>query len=214
MLICVTNRQLCAGDFLTQLEQIVRAKPTAVLLREKDLSPEEYQLLVAAVTPMMKQHGVPLWCYHPDVATKTDGGSWHLPYSQFRSLLAQNQDTLKHQTFGVSIHAADEAERATSHGASYLIAGHIFATDCKQGMAGRGLPFLQEIVAATQTAAVGRSPQDGPPIYAIGGVTPERCPEIRQAGASGVCVMSALMKSENPAALVRAYQAQWENGSP
>ena len=33
---------------------------------------------------------------------------------------------------GVSVHSAEEAETAQKLGADYLIAGHIYATDCKK----------------------------------------------------------------------------------
>ena len=38
-LIAVTNRHLCAGDYLTQLEKVCAAHPAALILREKDLPP-------------------------------------------------------------------------------------------------------------------------------------------------------------------------------
>ncbi len=41
-LICVTSRTLCPSPFLPRLEAIARAGAGAILLREKDLTPEEY----------------------------------------------------------------------------------------------------------------------------------------------------------------------------
>ena len=48
-------------------------------------------------------------------------------------------------TIGVSVHAANEALEAQSLGATYLTAGHIYATDCKKGLPPRGTAFLREI---------------------------------------------------------------------
>ena len=45
MVICVTDRTRCEGDFTQRLHQIAWARPHAVLLREKDLSTEEYEEL-------------------------------------------------------------------------------------------------------------------------------------------------------------------------
>lgn len=206
MLICVTNRHLCEGDFLTQIRRITAAKPTAVLLREKDLSPTAYRELVEAVTPIVAGYGVPLWSYLPPPTGNTDA-KWHLPYPQFTALLGENSGAISADPFGVSVHATAEAELATRHGAGYLIAGHIFPTDCKQGVPGRGLCFLREIVTATAVV----SPCDAPPIYAIGGITPEHCRDVRRTGVAGVCVMSALMKSTDPGALIADYQSHWES---
>ena len=36
------------------------------------------------------------------------------------------------ETVGVSVHSADEAVLAEKMGATYVTAGHIFATDCKK----------------------------------------------------------------------------------
>ena len=45
-LICVTSRTLCPSPFLPRLEAIARAGAGAILLREKDLTPEEYLSLI------------------------------------------------------------------------------------------------------------------------------------------------------------------------
>ena len=43
--IAVTNRHLCEGDFLRQVERVASLGVRAVILREKDLSPAEYTVL-------------------------------------------------------------------------------------------------------------------------------------------------------------------------
>lgn len=47
--ICVTNRHLAQGDFLRQIERVTAAKPTALILREKDLTQEAYEELAVQV---------------------------------------------------------------------------------------------------------------------------------------------------------------------
>ncbi len=44
-------------------------------------------------------------------------------------------------------------------GASYLTAGHIYATDCKRGLPPRGLGFLKEVCREVSI-----------PVYGIGGI--------------------------------------------
>ena len=46
---------------------------------------------------------------------------------------------------GVSVHSVEEAIFAEKMGAGYVTAGHIFLTDCKKGLAARGLPFLKNV---------------------------------------------------------------------
>ena len=48
--IAVTNRHLCEGDFLERIRQIAQGDEyNAILLREKDLSHEEYEELAGKV---------------------------------------------------------------------------------------------------------------------------------------------------------------------
>ena len=54
------------------------------------------------------------------------------------------------QLVGVSVHTVEEAIFVEKHGGSYLMAGHIFATDCKKGLMPRGIEFLKEICAISQ----------------------------------------------------------------
>lgn len=76
----------------------------------------------------------------------------------------------------------EDAVEAQKLGCTYITAGHIFDTDCKKGLPGRGHEFLRNVCRAVTI-----------PVYAIGGITPENAEEIYQDGASGACLMSSLM---------------------
>lgn len=86
---------------------------------------------------------------------------------------------------GTSVHSAAEAVEAEALGASYLTAGHIYATDCKKGLPPRGLHFLKEVC---QSVSI--------PVYAIGGIKLDgkQLEEVMQYGAEGGCVMSGMME--------------------
>ena len=47
--IAVTNRHLCDRPYLEQIERICRRHPGAVIVREKDMGPEDYELLYRQV---------------------------------------------------------------------------------------------------------------------------------------------------------------------
>ena len=49
------------------------------------------------------------------------------------------------EEIGVSCHSLEDALEAQQLGATYLTAGHIFETDCKKGLPGRGLDFLTSV---------------------------------------------------------------------
>jgi len=96
---------------------------------------------------------------------------------------------------GASCHSLEEAKEAVELGCTYLIAGHIFATDCKKGLPGRGTEFLQSVCESVQV-----------PVYAIGGISGENMTLVRKAGAKGGCVMSGWMQCDN----VKEYLAGLE----
>lgn len=83
---------------------------------------------------------------------------------------------------GVSVHSAEEAVMGERMGAGYVTAGHVFLTECKKGLPARGLPFLRSVCESVRI-----------PVYAIGGITPDRVNDVLDAGAAGFCVMSGIM---------------------
>lgn len=178
--LAVTNRKLCQGDFLTQVERIAAAHPRGLVLREKDLSEADYQALAAQVLPVCAAHGVPCMLHRFDRVTRALGCTRiHLPLPY---LTAHPEAAAGFGVVGVSVHSVSEAEQAVRCGATYLTAGHVFPTDCKKGVPARGLDFLRAVCRAVPI-----------PVYAIGGITPENAASCLSAGAAGVAVMSGVM---------------------
>lgn len=181
-IVAVTNRRLCQEPFLERLEQIVRQHPRAVILREKDLAEQEYCRLAEKAIAIARAFEVPLLVHGwPQAAVSLKADGLHLPLPALRQLSAEERRQWKR--LGTSCHSTADVRAAQRLGCSYLIAGHIYETDCKKGLAGRGLPFLQ---AACEASSL--------PVFAIGGMTPERLPAVLAAGAAGACVMSGLMQ--------------------
>lgn len=191
MLICVTNRRLCSGNFLQQVERLVQTKPHALLLREKDLTAPAYERLARQVKAICDRHGV-LLIAHQNLAVVQSLKLTHMQLSM--TALRSYQKTAFSPVIGASIHSVGEAEEAQALGAAYLIAGHIFDTDCKAGVPPRGLEFLRQVC---QAAIV--------PVFAIGGIAAGKIPEIMAAGAKGCCIMSEAMTTKFPEELVRSF---------
>ncbi len=192
MLICVTNRTLCKDDFLMRLDQIAQAKPQAILLREKDLSIVNYQRLATSVREICLNNQVPLIIHqHIEVAAALKCPAIHLSMPDFKKYKHQLK---RFSQRGASIHTVSEAKEAQQLGATYLIAGHIFSTECKKGIPPRGLPFLQEVCASVTI-----------PVFAIGGITKDKVKEVIDAGAQGICVMSEAMTCCQPGELTDSF---------
>ena len=177
----MTNRKLVRGDFLERLKEIARQRPAGILLREKDLTPEEYRKLAREVQSICKKAGVPCILHSfTGVAEELEADALHLPLPLLRKL--PGEDRGRFRQLGASCHSVADAREAQSLGCTYITAGHIFDTDCKRGLPGRGLDFLREVCRAVTI-----------PVYAIGGIEPKRMAEIFAAGAAGACVMSGPM---------------------
>ena len=179
-LLAITNRKLCSGDFLKQIERVANLNPMGIVLREKDLSQEEYKNMAISVIEICKKNKINCILHsHLDVAIELKVDKIHLPLQIMKS----NLEKIKQfKVIGVSIHSVEEAKEAERLGATYITAGHIFKTDCKKGVPPRGINFLKDVCKNVSI-----------PVYAIGGITDENFKDVLNAGAYGVCMMSSLM---------------------
>ena len=102
---------------------------------------------------------------------------------------------------GVSVHDREEALGAIGEGADYLVAGSVFESPSHPGRAGKGLGWLAEMCGL------------GRPVVAIGGITPGRVTQVRDAGAWGVAAIAAVWGEPDPERAARALLAPWASGA-
>ena len=97
---------------------------------------------------------------------------------------------------GTSCHSLESIERASNDGADFVFYGPVFSTPSKTNFGPPvGLDALQDVCA--------RCPI---PVFAIGGITPERSIDCMEAGASGVAVTSAILASGDIPSSVHAFE--------
>ena len=191
-IICVTNKSICekSGEiFLERIRKVAEARPLAIILREKDLSLEEYRELAGEVSKICKRvEGSRLIIHNFYEIILENGIDKNQPgvYAELRSKLLH---------LGASCHSVEDAKLAEKLGCTYIIAGHIYNTDCKKGLEGHGLGFLRDVVESVSI-----------PVYAIGGITPENINDVRNTGASGACIMSTSMTCESPKDLIMSFK--------
>lgn len=195
----ISNRKLCENENLEkQIEKIFSAYQRKIILenfeivsltlREKDLDKNEYLKLVEKIYPICQKYKIDLILhqnYDLNLDEKYNIEGIHLSYEIFKSLNKNIREELirKYKKIGVSIHSIDEAKEVENLGATYIVAGHIFKTDCKKDLEPRGLKFIQELSVILTI-----------PIFAIGGINQENSHLVINSGAFGVCMMSSLMK--------------------
>lgn len=193
-ILCVTNRKLCREDLLKRVERVAACHPAGVILREKDMSSEEYRTLAEQVMEVCARYDVKCIIHSfADAAAELRAEAIHLPLHILRSMTEIQR--AQFCTIGASCHSVEEALDAKALGCTYITAGHVFETDCKKGLPGRGLAFLQEVCASVDI-----------PVYGIGGINPNNISQVRAAGASGVCLMSSLMMSEDVPKLMKSME--------
>lgn len=181
-LICITNRRLCNNNFLDQIEMIASAHPKAIVLREKDLAEKEYEQLARQVMQICQKHGTQCILHSfSNAAIALGATAVHMPLPLLQKMTLQEKSHF--QIIGASCHSLEEAKEAQDLGCTYITAGHIFLTDCKKGLPGRGLPFLEEICKTVRI-----------PVYAIGGISSQNIESVRKTGAAGACIMSGFMR--------------------
>ena len=195
----ISNRKLCENENLEkQIKKIFSAYEkkiilknfdiVALTLREKDLDKNEYLKLIEKIYPICQKYKINLILhqnYDLNLDEKYNIEGIHLSYSIFKSLNQNIKAELikKYKRIGVSIHSLDEAKEVESLGASYVVAGHIFETDCKKGLEPRGLKFIKDLSSALSI-----------PIFAIGGIDEKNSLSVINSSAFSVCMMSTLMK--------------------
>lgn len=187
--IAVTNRRLSQRPFLEQIKRVCQLRPEAVILREKDLSETEYAKLAEEVYNITTSYDVRLIIHtYINVARELGINTVHMSLHnmrEYRKEFIDNVNKINNIKTGCSIHSVEEAVEARNMGASYITAGHVYATDCKKGLAPRGLDFLKNVCDSVDI-----------PVYAIGGIDIDdgRRKEVKKYGAAGSCIMSGMMK--------------------
>ena len=169
-IICITNRHLSDIPFLERIEKIAKKHPKYIVLREKDLSENEYSKLAEEVMKICDRENVDLILHSfIDTAISLGVKNIHLPLY----IAKEQKSKLKYfDVIGISTHSMEEAVEAENLGASYITAGHIFETDC-----------IKDITINISI-----------PVYGIGGININNMDKVLKCGAEGVCIMSEFMK--------------------
>ncbi|HWN18551.1 MAG TPA: thiamine phosphate synthase [Gemmatimonadales bacterium] len=131
----------------------------------------------------------------PDIAAATGAHGVQLGADDISP--ADARRLLPHGWIGRSVHNLDEARTAVQEGADFLVLGSIYQTPTHPGRSPIGTSVLGEV------ATLGR------PVIGIGGITPDRVPELKAAGAYGVAAIRALWQADDPAAATLSMLAPW-----
>jgi thiamine-phosphate pyrophosphorylase len=132
-------------------------------------------------------------------AARTLHAGLHLPAAA--SPIGEAEDErAAYPLYGRSVHDDAEARRAVEDQADYIVLGTIYPTPSKPGHPGRGAGLVRRIRRLVEPV----------PVFAIGGVTVARIPELVHAGAHGVAVCGALLGANHPRRVAQAMRLALE----
>ena len=183
-------RQLCDGG------------SDIIQLRAKKESPAEIEAMARAVLPITRAAGVPLVINDfPEIARNLGAQCVHLGQEDFfdAGFAKRSQvPALEPQIWlGLSSHAPEQAQRAVEAGADYVAVGPVFATGTKPGRAPVTLEYVRWAAANVKA-----------PWFAIGGITLQNLDDVKRAGATRICVVSAILNAQDIAAACREFRNQ------
>jgi thiamine-phosphate pyrophosphorylase len=186
-LLLVTDRSQARLPLEDVIERACAGGSRWVSLREKDLPEPEQIAMFARLQPLAHRFGARAIIHGSAQSAKAAGADGvHLAAGSdpiaARALLGD--DAL----IGLSVHRLAELEHVNRACVDYLLVGPAYETASKPGYGpALGPDGLAVITAATEI-----------PVIAIGGIAAENASDLIGAGAAGIAIMGAVMRSPQP----------------
>lgn len=192
----ITDSTVASGDrFYETVEGALRGGVDLLQLREKECSTREYIERGKRVHELTRKYDVPLIIDDRiDVALAVGAEGVHLGRRDLPIDIARDiaGDDL---IIGASTKTVEQARKAYEQGADYLGVGAIFPTTTKVITIRTSVETLEEICRAVPI-----------PVNAIGGLNKDNIDVLKDADIAGVCVVSAIMKADDPEEAARTLR--------
>jgi len=195
----IVAQQLCDGG--SDLIQVRAKKSTAA----------EVRAMAEKIVPITKRAGVGLVINdHLDIARDVGAEFCHLGQEDFfdaghkhiseLSLLNLEPGTRNSKLrVGLSTHAPEQAKRALAAGADYVAIGPVYATGTKPTAKPVTLGYVRW---AAKNVDI--------PWFAIGGINETNLADVLAAGATRVCIVSAILDAPDVAKACREFRKRLE----
>lgn len=185
----ITDRKLVARhpSLVTAVEEALKGGVKAVQLREKELGARELLDMAYKMRYLTKRYNARLFINdRVDVAMAVGADGVHLGQESMPPSAAKKASK-NGLIVGVSAHSPDEAKAAMNEGADFITFGPVYPTPSKMRYGEPiGITALKDICPAINI-----------PVFAIGGITPERLREVKDCGCYGAAVISAILSSDD-----------------
>ena len=181
-------RQLCEGG------------ADLIQLRAKDRPPDEIEPLAVELLSICRDAGVGFVINdHPRLALEVGAPLCHLGQEDFFDAGFTRADQIagcpRQLQLGLSTHAPEQARRALQAEPDYIAIGPVFATPTKPGRPAVTLDYVRWASANIRI-----------PWFAIGGITLENLDDVLAAGATRLCVVSAILNAPDITKACRQFK--------
>jgi thiamine-phosphate pyrophosphorylase len=180
-------------------QQLCDGGADLIQLRAKKSTPDEVRRMAEAMLPVTRRANVGLIINdHPDIARETGAEFCHLGQEDFfdaghkhvselpPSLHSGATGRTPHSALriGLSTHTPEQAQRALAAGPDYIAIGPVYSTRTKPMAKPVTLEYVRWAAANVKI-----------PWFAIGGINLQRLNEVLAAGATRICVVSAILNA-------------------
>jgi thiamine-phosphate pyrophosphorylase len=181
-------------------EELCRGGSDLIQLRAKNAPPEEVRRIATEIQPILQRARVGLVINdHWDIACELGADVCHLGQEDFFDAgfthVSQLPSGRTRPLVGLSTHAPEQAARAVAAGPAYVAIGPVYATGTK--------PTARPVTLDYVRWAAGNV---NLPWFAIGGINLENLAEVLRAGATRVCVVSAILNARDIAQSCQEYK--------
>jgi len=184
------------GLALRQAEVLARSGPVIFQLREKGLEAGAVNSLCSQLAPIIKASGSLFMVNERfDIALASGANGVHLPESSCPadSVRKASQGLIA----GQSVHSTATAIRAAMAGIDYLLFGPVFTTPSKMAFGPpQGLDALDEVCRSVSI-----------PVFAVGGITPEKAFACIENGAYGIAALGPFIDIASLPDTVNRFQS-------
>jgi thiamine-phosphate pyrophosphorylase len=186
----------------TVARQLCQGGADLIQLRAKGAGPEEVRVMAEAILAITRAEGVGLVINdYPPLARELGADFCHLGQEDFFGAGFTHVDQVRPPEsslrIGLSTHRPEEARRALQAGASYIAIGPVYPTATKPGVKAVTVEYVRW---ASENVFV--------PWFAIGGINLRNIDEVLAAGARRICVVSAILESDDVTTRCREFRAR------
>jgi len=196
----VDTAYLAGRDPVEVARQLCEGGADLIQLRAKDRSAPEIREMARQILPVTRAAGVGLVINdYPEIAREVGAEFCHLGQEDFFDAghrhVSEFWPSGGGPGIGLSTHGPEQALRAVAAGANYVAVGPVYATGTKPGARPVTLEYVRWAAAHVPV-----------PWFAIGGITLENLDEVLAAGASRICVVSAILRAPDVVEACRAFR--------